>query len=159
MYANHGALKKHQHQIEGINSRLDGLQASILSAKLSHLQKWNAARLNNSYLYNNRLKSVLEIQLPVIRENTTHTFHLYVIRAERRNELQAYLKEKGIETAIHYPTPLPLLEAYKYLGKTSDDFPIASEYMNKILSLPMYPELSKESIDYVADCIMSFYQK
>lgn len=159
MYANHGALKKHQHQIEGINSRLDGLQASILSAKLPHLQKWNAARLNNSYLYNNRLKSVSEIQLPVIRENTTHTFHLYVIRAERRNELQAYLKEKGIETAIHYPTPLPLLEAYRYLGKTSDDFPIASEYMNKILSLPMYPELSKESIDYVADCIMSFYQK
>ena len=159
MYANHGALKKHQHQIEGINSRLDGLQASILSAKLPHLQKWNAARLNNSYLYSALLKNVSAIQLPIIRENTTHTFHLYVIRAEGRNELQEYLKSKGIETAIHYPTLLPLLKAYDYLNKTSNDFPVASAYMNKILSLPMYPELTKENINYIAECIIQFYQK
>ena len=158
MYANHGALKKHQHQMEGINSRLDGLQASILTAKLPHLQSWNAARLKNASLYSEQLKNLTAIQLPVTRENTTHTFHLYVIRAERRNELQIYLKDKGIETAVHYPTPLPLLNAYKYLNKRSDDFPVASDYMNKILSLPMYPELKVESISYIANCIIDFYR-
>ena len=158
MYANHGALKKHQHQIEGINSRLDGLQASILSAKLSHLHNWNSSRLRNAKIYSELLKDVSFIQLPAIRENTTHTFHLYVIRAERRDELQEYLKEMGIETAIHYPTPLPLLNAYKYLDKKSDDFPVASDYMNKILSLPMYPELKEENISYIANCIIDFYR-
>lgn len=159
MYANHGALKKHHHQIEGINSRLDGLQASILSAKLPHLQNWNSSRFKNAVLYNELLKGISSIQLPVVRENTTHTFHLYVIRAEKRNELQEYLNTMGVETAIHYPTPLPLLNAYKYLGKSSADFPVASDYMNKILSLPMYPELSKESIEYIVNCIIKFYQK
>ncbi len=158
MYANHGALKKHHHQIEGINSRLDGLQAAILSVKLPHLQNWNTSRLKNATIYSEQLKNITTIQLPVIRENTTHTFHLYVIRAERRDELQAFLKDKGIETAIHYPTPLPLLNAYKYLDKTSADFPVVSDYMNKILSLPMYPELKEESISYIANCIMDFYK-
>jgi dTDP-4-amino-4,6-dideoxygalactose transaminase len=159
MYANHGSLKKHHHQIEGINSRLDGLQASILSAKLPYLPNWNLSRLKNASLYNELLKNVSNIELPLVRENSIHTFHLYVIRAERRDELQEYLREMGVETAIHYPTPLPLLNAYKYLGKTSSDFLVSSDYMSKIISLPMYPELIREDIEYVSNCIIKFYQK
>jgi dTDP-4-amino-4,6-dideoxygalactose transaminase len=142
MYARHGALIKHQHKIEGINSRMDGLQAAILSAKLPHLTKWTEQRIANADYYSKVLSDINEIVLPSVRTNTRHTFHLYVIRCKQRDALKAYLKDKGVETAIHYPTPLPELEAYQYLGHQSNDFPIACQYQHEILSLPMYPELS-----------------
>ena len=158
MYANHGALIKHQHQIEGINSRLDGMQAAILSVKLKHILEWNAKRLRNAILYNELLTGVDGIAIPQIRENVKHVFHLYVIRAANREALQKYLAEKGISTGIHYPTPLPLLHAYRYLNHTPSDFPIASDYMDKILSLPMFPELTGEQIQYIVDSIKEFYR-
>lgn len=158
MYASHGALKKHQHQIEGINSRMDGLQAAILSAKLPFILKWTEKRISNAQLYNESLNDIPQIILPAVRPNSKHTFHLYVIRAERRDELMAYLKEHNIETAIHYPTPLPLLPAYSYLNKSAEDFPVAKGLQNEILSLPMYPELTKEMIDYISKTIRSFYK-
>lgn len=157
MFATHGALKKHQHQIEGINSRLDGLQAAILDAKLPHILDWTEKRITNAGIYNEYLAGINQIVTPKVRPNSKHTFHLYVIRAEKRDELAAYLKENGVETAIHYPTILPLLPAYSYLNKSNVDFEVASSYQSQILSLPLYPELSREEIQYVAKCIADFY--
>jgi dTDP-4-amino-4,6-dideoxygalactose transaminase len=157
MFANHGALKKPHHQIEGINSRLDGLQAAILSAKLPYILDWTRNRIQNAALYNNFLEGIDEVKIPLVRPNTEHTFHLYVILADRRDELMAYLGERGIETVIHYPTALPNLPAYRYLNHTPSDFPVATLLQKKILSLPMYPELQEEQIRYVADCIRSYY--
>jgi len=159
MYARHGALKKHEHQIEGINSRLDGLQAAILSAKLPHILDWTAARIGCADTYDQLLNDTPSIVTPKRRENTMHSYHLYVIRAEKRDELAQYLKSCNIETAIHYPTALPNLKAYAYLGHGPDDFPIATAYQRQILSLPIYPELTRSQMVYVADCIKSFYSK
>ena len=159
MYSNHGALVKHHHIIEGINSRLDGLQAAILNAKLPLIHKWNKKRLANAMYYSEILADIKELNLPEIRENIFHIFHVYCIRAEKRDELQNFLKENGIETAIHYPVALPNMPAYKYRGYKPSDFPIASSYQDKILSLPMFPELSKEQMDYVAAKIKEFYKK
>jgi dTDP-4-amino-4,6-dideoxygalactose transaminase len=157
MYANHGALKKHAHRIEGINSRLDGLQAAILSAKLPHLQSWNARRIENAGIYNSLLKGIPQIEIPLVRKDSLHTFHLYVIRAQERDDLQLFLKEKGVETAIHYPSPLPFLPAYSYLKYSRSEFPVAAKYQESILSLPMFPELAREDIEYVCSQVRAFY--
>ena len=158
-YARHGALIKHQHTIEGINSRLDGLQASILSAKLPHILDWTKMRQTNASYYNQVLSDIDEVCLPKVRPHTTHTYHLYVVRVQRRNELADFLKLKGIETAIHYPTPLPFLEAYQYLGHNKNDFPVSEAYQHQILSLPLYPELTKEMMDFVSNTIKEFFAK
>jgi dTDP-4-amino-4,6-dideoxygalactose transaminase len=159
MYARHGALEKHEHQIEGINSRLDGLQAAILSAKLPHILDWTAARIRCADSYDHLLSGIPFIVTPKRRENTKHSFHLYVIRAERRDDLAQHLKACNVETAIHYPTALPNLKAYSYLGHRPDDFPVSTAYQSQILSLPIYPELTRGQMEYVADCIKSFYSK
>ncbi len=157
MFANHGSLKKHEHQIEGINSRMDGLQAAILSAKLPHILEWNEKRYRNALLYNELLADVEGVTIPKIRQTASHVFHLYVIRTEERDELQNHLKEHGISTGIHYPTALPFLQAYNYLGNKPEEFPVAYQYQDEILSLPMYPELSGSSITFVADKIREFF--
>ena len=159
MYARHGALKKHEHQIEGINSRLDGLQAAVLSAKLPHILHWTAARIRCADTYDELLSGISSIITPKRRENTKHSYHLYVIRAEDRDDLAQHLKACNIETAIHYPTALPNLKAYAYLGHGSNDFPVATAYQSQILSLPIYPELTIAQMEYVAHCIKSFYSK
>lgn len=158
MFANHGSLKKHQHEIEGINSRMDGLQAAILSVKLKYIDEWNQKRYQNALIYNEQLKGVKGIIVPKIRASSSHIFHLYVIRTKLRNELQEYLKGQGIETAVHYPSALPFLRAYDYLKCKPEDFPAAYQCQNEILSLPMYPELSKEQIDYIIHHIRVFMQ-
>ncbi|MOA35927.1 dTDP-3-amino-3,6-dideoxy-alpha-D-galactopyranose transaminase [compost metagenome] len=104
------------------------------------------------------MQNVGGVIIPTEREHTKHTYHLYVIRSKQRDELQRFLHEKGVETAVHYPTALPNMACYKYLGHTKDDFPIASQYQDEILSLPMYAELTSEQIEYVAQCIMEFVQ-
>ena len=156
MFANHGSLKKHEHEFEGINSRMDGLQAAILSVKLPYINKWSQERLNNALKYNNLLKDVDGIEIPRIHSDVKHVFHLYVIRTGKRNQLQKHLKENGIATGIHYPTPLPFLKAYDYLGHKPEDFPVAYSYKDKILSLPMFPELSHEQMEYIVDTIKHF---
>ena len=158
MYANHGALVKHQHKIEGVNSRLDTIQAAILRAKLPYLKNWTSSRIKNAKLYTEKLSKIEDLFLPEVRPNTVHSFHLYVVRTPRRDELRKFLEEKGIQTAIHYPTALPNMEAYKYLGHTSEEFPIATQYQNQILSLPMYAELSENQIDYVCNQIHNFFE-
>lgn len=158
MFANHGALKKHYHQIEGINSRMDGIQAAILSVKLPHIDEWNEKRYQNALLYNELLSNVEEVILPKIRPESKHIFHLYVIRAKNREKLQQHLEKSGISTAVHYPVALPFMEAYYYLEHKSEDFPIAFRNQDEILSLPMYPELTKDSILYIVKKVKEFYK-
>jgi dTDP-4-amino-4,6-dideoxygalactose transaminase len=149
MIANHGRLGKHDHGIEGRNSRLDGIQAAILSAKLPKLNSWTKARIRNANLYNNHLAK-FDLKLPIVPADVKHVFHLYVVKVENRDIIQEKLKLKGIETGIHYPIALPFLKAYSYLGYTKQDFPVASGQMNKLLSLPMYAELTSDQIAYVS---------
>lgn len=157
MFAIHGALVKHHHQIEGINSRMDGLQASILSAKLPHLTKWTEQRILVAGWYDDMLADIPQIIRPTLRPNSKHSYHLYVIRAEKRDTLKQYLSEQGIETAIHYPTPLPFLPAYAYLGHVRADFPVAAQLQNEILSLPIFPELERSRVEFVVEKVKQFY--
>lgn len=158
-FARHGALVKHEHTLEGINSRLDGLQAAILVAKLPHVMQWTARRQANAKHYDEVLAGIQQVFVPAVRPGTVHTYHLYVIRAERRDELAMYLRAKQIETAVHYPMPLPFLKAYNYLKHSYSDFPISNKYRHQILSLPMYPELTYEMITYVSSTIKEFYSQ
>ena len=159
MFANHGAdrVNKHEHLMEGVCSRLDGLQAAILSAKLPHLDAWTRARQERAAAYDELLGGVAEIATPKIRAGATHVFHNYVLRAARRDELQVFLKEQGVETTRHYPVPLPFLKAYAYLGHTPADFPVVAQHSREIISLPVYPELSADQQRYVAEKIKEFY--
>ena len=157
-YANHGSLRKHDHIMEGVNSRLDGLQAAILSAKLPHLRDWTRRRQKIARLYDEALAGIPGVAIPERRTSASHTFHLYVIRAERRDELRRFLDKRGVQTAIHYPAALPLLKAYRGFGHTPKDFPTAYRFQKEILSLPMYPELSREAIRRVARLIREFYR-
>jgi len=152
----HGQLiGKHDHQIEGRNSRLDTLQAAILSAKLQHLTAWNDSRFRHALYYNELLKDA-KLTTPDIRTDSNHVFHLYVVRTENRDKLSHYLKEKGIQTAVHYPTALPFLPCYSRYKSVPADFPIASAYQSQILSLPMYPELTREMQAYIAQEILNY---
>lgn len=157
MYANHGALVKHQHAMEGINSRLDGMQAALLRAKLRHIHTWTAERQGIAKLYDESLASIDEVEVPRIRAGSTHVYHLYVVRVPRRDELIKHLAARGIATGIHYPKALPLLEAYRYLGMSAADIPVAARNQAEILSLPIYPEMTREMVRYVVDAIREFY--
>ncbi len=159
MYARHGAIIKHQHQIEGINSRLDSLQAAILTVKLNYILEWTEKRIENANHYTKLLNNInSQIVTPKVRENSKHSFHLYVIRVENRENLINYLKKFGVETAIHYPKVLPNLKCYEYLNLNKNDFKIANSYQNEILSLPLYPEISFDQIEYVVSLIKNFYK-
>jgi dTDP-4-amino-4,6-dideoxygalactose transaminase len=159
LFANHGSLKKHIHEIEGINSRLDGIQAAVLSVKLKHIDSWNRARHAHGLAYNAQLADVPEVKCPRMRENAFHIFHVYSLRAFRRDALADHLKSRGISTGIHYPTALPFMPAYEHLGYRPADFPAAYECQGEILSLPMYPELTDEMIGHVVRSIKEFYAK
>jgi dTDP-4-amino-4,6-dideoxygalactose transaminase len=157
MIANHGRIDKYDHAMEGVNSRLDGLQAAILSVKLKHIEAWTEARRQNAYAYNKALKGSVLI-CPTELSNVRAVYHLYVVRvpAEKRAGLQEVLKSNGIETGIHYPIALPYLKAYDYLGQSETDFPQALKASREILSLPMFPELTGEQIGFVASKIREF---
>jgi dTDP-4-amino-4,6-dideoxygalactose transaminase len=151
MFANHGALKKHFHHQPGINSRMDGIQAAVLNVKLKYILNWTSLRVKNASIYNNLLKDVEGVAIPEVMNNATHVYHLYVIRVQNRKHIMELLNSKGIGLGIHYPTPLPFLDAYSYKNHQPSDFPVAWEYKDQILSLPMYPELTHEMIEYVSD--------
>ena len=155
IFANHGALKKHYHKMEGINSRIDGMQAAILSVKLPNIINWNKARLKNAIYYNEVLKDIPGIITPLIHPDVQHVFHLYVVRLNKRAEVQTQLQKHNVSSGIHYPTPLPFLKAYDYLGHKPADFPIAYDYRGKILSLPMFPELTFDQIKYIKNILIS----
>lgn len=156
MLANHGRVSKYDHEFEGVNSRMDGIQAAVLGVKLRHIREWNSRRYNNALLYRKHLEAIDGVVLPDIPQEGSHVFHLFVVRVKDRTGLQNHLREKGVATGVHYPIALPNLIAYKYLGHKPSDFPISSAYQEEVLSLPMYPELSEEQIAYVAECIGSY---
>lgn len=156
MLANHGRISKYDHEFEGVNSRMDGFQGAILNTKLMHLPEWTEMRRKNAELYNQLLKGQGDIIIPDVSNNVKHVYHLYVIRTKKRTMLQQYLKDNGIATGIHYPIALPYLQAYCYLGYKPEHFPIAYQYQNEILSLPMYPELTANMIEYIASKVIEF---
>jgi len=157
MYANHGRIDKYDHEREGVNSRLDALQAAILRVKLRHLPDWTEARRRNAALYNRHLKKA-GLTLPAEIDDVKSVYHLYVVRipGDRRSALQSHLQSHGISTGIHYPIALPNLKAYAYLNHTPDDYPEATRASREILSLPMYPELQADEIEYIARTIERF---
>src|SRR5262245_28378145 len=142
VFARHGGLDKNDHEIEGINSRLDGLQAAILNVKLKHLPSWTKIRQSISLAYDCELGSFAEIATPVTAAGREHAYHLYMIRHDRRDALAAHLKARGVSAGIHYPLALPFLRAYAHLGHKPEDFPNAFHNQSRILSLPMFPEMS-----------------
>jgi dTDP-4-amino-4,6-dideoxygalactose transaminase len=143
--ANHGQEGKHNHIVEGRNSRLDAIQAGILNVKLPHLENWIQIRNKIGINYIKKIVNP-KIQLPVIPPSTYHAFHLFVIRTENRTSLIHYLRENDIGSAIHYPVALPFMKCYKHFNCSPENFPIAYEYQNKILSIPMFPELKETEI-------------
>lgn len=155
--ANHGGLSKDEHLFEGTNSRLDTLQAAILTVKLKHLPAWTDLRIKHAQLYINNLSGVTDLALPKIRNGVKHTFHQFVVKVKRRSELQSYLKSKEVQTLIHYPKAIPFEPAYNYLNHIELDFPVSAQLQNEVLSLPVHPELSADQILYVCDMIKSFY--
>ena len=157
MIANHGRVRKYDHDFEGINSRLDGLQAAILNVKLKHLEKWTERRRAVANRYKDLLKGT-PVMMPVEAEGMRHVYHLFVARVTHREAAMAELKSRGIETGIHYPIALPNLMAYRYLGHTPEDFPIATKYSKEIISLPMFPELTEDQLQYVCDQIKNIVE-
>jgi dTDP-4-amino-4,6-dideoxygalactose transaminase len=157
IYSNHGAKVKPDHVMEGRNSRMDGLQAAILSAKIPYLNEWTNSRITNAAIYNEQLENISGIQTPKVRNGAKHVYHLYVIKAAKRDDLRTFLKENDIPTGMHYPVALPFLEAYRHLGHQPSDFPNTSNVQDKIISLPMYPELPEKHIDYICKKIKEFY--
>tara|TARA_Y100000996_G_scaffold415532_1_gene410879 strand:+ start:4437 stop:5531 length:1095 start_codon:yes stop_codon:yes gene_type:complete len=152
MFANHGGLEKHSHEIEGINSRLDGIQASVLLTKLKYIDEWTSLRIKLARDYGNSISNK-KISLPQTKENYRHVFHLYVLRTNNRDALKSKLESKGISTGIHYPKALPFLKAYKYLGHKLSDFPVSNRITKEILSIPIYPELTRKELDYVSNIL------
>lgn len=146
MFANHGRLEKYNHEFEGVNSRLDGLQAAVLDVKLKHLDKWIKRRREIAEIYDEGLKDMVITPKAMSGE---HVYHLYVIRTKNRDRIKEFLAGKGISTGIHYPIPLPFLTAYRYLGYGPQDFPVAYFFKDELLSLPIYADMSDEQVRYV----------
>ena len=156
MLARHGGLIKHQHHIEGINSRLDGLQAAILSAKLPHLPAWTSARQDAADVYDTGLNQIEDVVVPQVGADRTHVYHLYTIQHPRRDALAAHLEVHGVQTAINYPTALPFLQAYSRLEARPEQFPNAHRDQSHILSLPMFAEITRAQQDEVIDLVREF---
>jgi dTDP-4-amino-4,6-dideoxygalactose transaminase len=155
---NYGSQKKYYNEVIGHNMRLDECQAAILSVKLKYLNSWTENRQQIANWYNNALAGIEQIILPKTASSATHVFHLYVIRTEKRDELQKHLNDNEIGTLIHYPIPPHLQQAYAHLGHQKGDFPLAEEIANTCLSLPMWPGMKEEEVLYIADKLKLFFK-
>lgn len=153
----HGGAKQYFHDEVGYNSRLDALQAAVLVAKLPHLSHWSAGRRANAAYYDSAFADVSEIRTPYIAPANESIFNQYTVRAERRDALQAYLKEKGIGSAIYYPLPLHLQPCFQYLGYREGQCPEAEKAAREVLSLPIFPELTSAQLDEVVGTVRAFY--
>jgi dTDP-4-amino-4,6-dideoxygalactose transaminase len=154
-FRDHGQAQKYYHDVIGWNDRLDGLQGAVLSVKLKYLEKWNAAGREHAAQYSDLLKSTKGITLPHESSQAKHIYHLYVIQVDKRDALIENLKKKDIYCGIHYPVPLHLQKAYEYLNYKKGSFPVAERSAERFVSLPMFPELSQEQVEYVAQQIKS----
>jgi dTDP-4-amino-4,6-dideoxygalactose transaminase len=153
----HGGARMYHHDEVGVNSRLDALQAAVLLAKLPYLQQWSEARRSNAAFYSQALAGIPAVQVPLTDPANEHIFHQYVIQAERRDALQAHLKEQGIGSAIYYPLPLHLQPCFAHLGYQPGRLPVSEAATHKVLALPVYPELTDGQKDHVAQTIRRFY--
>jgi len=152
LFANHGRRSATDHEVEGFNARLDGIQAAVLRAKLPYLARWNDLRHDAARRYDHLL-SGLNVTVPKEMQQAKHIYHLYVIRVKDRDKVKAALEAKGVGCGLHYPVPIHLLDAYKHLKKGPGSFPASEEAAREILSLPMYPEITAEQQQYVAQCV------
>ncbi|RSK40826.1 DegT/DnrJ/EryC1/StrS family aminotransferase [Hymenobacter perfusus] len=154
---NYGSQKKYYNEVIGYNSRLDEMQAAVLSVKLPYLPDWTAQRQQVAARYTELLAGIEGLQLPVVAAGSTHVYHLYVVRTARRDALQQHLTAQGVGTLIHYPVPPHLQQAYAHLQMTVGQYPIAEELAATSLSLPMWPGMTEEHILAVAEAVRSFF--
>jgi dTDP-4-amino-4,6-dideoxygalactose transaminase len=154
-FARHGG--KGEHVMEGINSRMDGLQGAVLNVKLPHLAAWTQSRRRVAARYDELLKGVGDLVTPIVTPHCDHVYHLFVIRTEKRDALKKHLADAGIATVLNYPKALPFYPAYAYLGHKPADFPVAYANQSRILSLPIFPEMSEDMISYVVRQISGFF--
>jgi len=147
------------HDIEGHNYRMEEIQAAVLNVKAKYINEWTDKRRKVAGIYTKELSSIggENLTVPYCSDEIKAVYHLYVIRTPRRDELSKYLNDKGIQTALHYPLPLHMQKAYKYLNYKEGDFPAAEKCCKQILSLPLYPEMTEEQTDYVISSIKSFF--
>ena len=149
----HGQSRKYYHSTMGWNCRMDGIQAAILSIKLRHLDKANSLRRKHALEYNQAFAGIDEVLTPFEAKYARHVYHVYAVRVQERDAVLRHLQEKGVGCAVHYPVPVHLQEAGRNLGYTKGAFPIAEKLADEFLSLPMFPELTEEQIEYVARCV------
>ena len=153
MLRDHGQSRKYYHSTMGWNCRMDGIQAAILSIKLSHLDKANSLRRKHALEYNQAFAGLDEVLTPFEAKYARHVYHVYAVRVQERDAVLRHLQEKGVGCAVHYPVPIHLQEAGRNLGYTKSAFPIAESLADEFLSLPMFPELTEEQIEYVGRCV------
>ena len=156
MRKDHGRTQKYTHDFIGTNSRLDTLQAAILSVKLDHLEEWIERRRVIARKYDAALSEFPWLTLPEEMDQSKHVYHLYVVQTDRRDEFQQHLAASGVGTGIHYPIPLHLQPAYSHLGYKQGDFPVAEALADRILSLPLYPELTDAQVQEVVEAVATF---
>ncbi len=154
----HGGARQYFHEEVGTNSRLDSIQAAVLLAKLPYLAKWNVARKQNAARYTAAFSGHADICAPRVDPANDHIFHQYTIQVPRRDELRAHLKAKGIGHAVYYPLALHLQPCFSYLGYSAGSLPVTEAATQSVLSLPIYPELTREQQDTVIDAVTSFYR-
>ena len=155
MLRNYGSRTKYYNEITGVNSRLDEIQAALLSIKLSHIQEMTEERLDMVRYFEENIDNSVIVK-PKTRNKADHVYHQYVIRCGHRDELQKYLSENGIQTQIHYPVPPHLAQCYQYLGYKQGDFPITEQYADEVLSIPLYAGMTRDEQDYVIEALNRF---
>lgn len=155
----HGASQKYHHDLLGYNSRLDTLQAAILRVKLQKIDEGIALRKKYADQYRAMLSDIEEIKLPVVKDGNVPVYYVFQLKAKNRDELAAYLKEKGIGTSVYYPVPLHLQKCFDYLGYKKGDFPVAEKLCEQVLALPIFPEITEDEVSYVCETIKDFYKK
>ena len=156
-FARHGG--KGEHVMEGINSRMDGLQGAVLKVKLPHLAAWTEARRRVAARYDKLLSGLGDVVTPKVAPDRDHVYHLYVISTEKRDALKKHLGDAGIPTVLNYPKALPFYPAYAYLGHSPKEFPAAYANQSRILSLPIYPEMTEEMVEYVVNHIRGVFNR
>jgi len=159
MLRDHGQIKKYFHEIEGYNGRLDTIQAAVLNVKIRYLERWNRLRRERAEAYNALLENISTVITPLEPLWARSVYHLYVIRTDHRDMLHGFLKEQGIETGLHYPLPLHQQKAYSDLGYRTGSFPVSEKLSKEILSLPMFPSLTEQQQEKVAQSIRLFYKE
>jgi len=155
----HGMKVRYEHEMIGYNSRLDEIQCAVLRVKLKSLPEWTAKRVANAKYFIDNFQDIDELTLPVTKEYSNHVYHQFAVRCKDRDALLEFLKEKEIGTAIHYPKPIHLQPAYKFLGIQEGSFPISEQISKEIFSLPIFPELKEEELKYIVDSIKEFFSK